>query len=573
MSSLPPGLVLILGSLLFPWLRGGARRAWLLALPVMSALHLFLCFPDGTTLILDLFGLKLIPVRIDSLSMVWGIIFHIAAFLAALYALHLEDPRQHVAAVSYAGAAIGAVFAGDLLTFFVFWELTAVTSVFLVWAADGERASRAGMRYLIVQVASGVLLLAGVVLHVNAGGGLGFNKLVGPDGLLGSAPAGVRLILIAFGIKAAFPLLHNWLQDSYPESTPTGTVYLSTFTTKLAIYALARGFAGTGALMYVGAVMVCFPVFFGVIENDLRRVLCYVLNNQLGYMVVGIGIGTELSINGTASHAFAHILYEGLLFMSMGAVLFRTGTCKASELGGLYKSMPWTTAFCLVGAASISGFPLFSGFVTKSMVADAAGRGHQPWVWLALLFGAVGVFHLAAIKISTFAFFGRDSGRRPKEAPWNMVLAMGLTAALCVGIGCFPATLYSVLPFPVDYEPYTAGHVLAQCQLLFFSALAFAALKRMKIYPPELNAINLDWDWVYRRAAPRVLGSLGSGGLRAWRGLLTQGRNLVDAAIRMSRYLMGPGGVLARTWSTGEMVVWVAALLGIYLLMYFLRQG
>ena len=305
---------------------------------------------------------------------------------------------------------------------------------------------------------------------------------------------GPTLILVAFGIKAAFPLLHNWLQDAYPEATVTGTVFLSAFTTKLAIYALARGFPGTEMLVWVGATMTAFPIFYAVIENDLRRVLAYSLNNQLGFMVVGIGIGTELSLNGTVAHAFSHILYKSLLFMSMGAVLFRTGTIKGSELGGLYKTMPWTAGFCIIGAASISAFPLFSGFISKSLIVSAAAHEGHWVVWLVLLFASAGVFHHSGIKIPYFAFFQHDSGKRPEEAPTNMLVAMGIAAFFCVGIGMYPKPLYDILPYSVNFIPYTTTHVVTQLQLLFFSALAFGFLMRTGLYPPELRSTNLDFD-------------------------------------------------------------------------------
>jgi multicomponent Na+:H+ antiporter subunit D len=234
------------------------------------------------------------------------------------------------------------VFAGDLLTLFVYWELTAISSVFLVWARRTERSYRAGMRYLVIQVASGVLLLAGVALRAHETGSLAFVAFGPLD------DPGTLLIFVAFGIKAAFPFLHNWLQDAYPEATVTGTVWLGSFTTKLAIYALARGFPGEDLLIPIGAAMAAFPIFFAVIENDLRRVLAYSMINQIGFMVCGIGVGTALALNGAVSHAFNDVIFKGLLFMSMGAVLYRTGKMNGSDLGGLYKSMPWTTGFCII---------------------------------------------------------------------------------------------------------------------------------------------------------------------------------------------------------------------------------
>jgi multicomponent Na+:H+ antiporter subunit D len=350
----------------------------------------------------------------------------------------------------------------------------------------------------------------------------------------------------------------------------TGNVFLSAFTTKLAIYALARGYAGTEMLIWVGAAMTAFPIFYAVIENDLRRVLAYSLNNQLGFMVVGIGIGTELSLNGTVAHAFAHIIYKALLFMSMGAVLYRTGTVKGSELGGLYKSMPWTTGFCIIGAAAISGFPLFSGFVTKSMILTAAAEEGYWFVWAVLLFASAGVFHHSGIKIPYFAFFAHDSGKRVKEAPANMLLAMGLAAALCIYIGVNPAPLYAILPFPVDYVPYTVTHVIASLQLLAFAALAFAILIRYGLYPLETPSTNLDTDWIYRRLLPKWIAGL-------VRSVSNAGAELVRWRTAALRYLLGrvfhyhgPRGVMARTWPIGGAALWVIVLLGGYLVVYYL---
>ncbi len=562
---LPPGSLLVFGSLLFIVLKGRARKVVLLLLPLLSMLHL-LSFESGYLMQFTLFGYELTPIRIDRLSMVWGVIFHGAAFLCVLFAIHVKDKVQHVSAVMYIGAAIGAVFAGDLITLFVYWELTAATSVFLIWASGTERAYRSGMRYLIIQVGSGVLLLAGIILRVSAGGTLEFGLIADS---LGPGDLSAKLILLAFGIKAAFPLLHNWLQDSYPEATVTGTLFLSIFTTKLAIYALARGFAGLDMLIWIGAVMAMFPIFFAVIENDLRRVLAYSLNNQLGFMVVGIGIGSAMALNGAAAHAFANILFEGLLFMAMGAVLFRTGTIKGSELGGLYKTMPLTMVFCCVGAASISAFPLFSGFVTKSLIMTAVAGEHATIIWLMLLFASAGVFHHAGIKIPFFAFFAHDSGKRPKEAPLNMLIAMGVTAALCLFIGMVPGPLYSLLPFPVDYEPYTTSHVINQLQLLILSAAAFTFLKVTHIYPPELRSTNLDFDWTYRRALPalvRVVMYVGGQAKEVITGVTMSGLKMVSRGVF---HLHGPEGVFARTWSTGAIVVWVVIGLGAYLLLYF----
>jgi len=567
---LPPGAILILGGLLVPLLPSRVKPWTGVVLPVLGFIHL-LALDRGFVQTLVVFGYELTPVRVDGLSLVFGYVFFIAAILGGVYGLGVRDNVQLVAALTYVGSAIGGIFAGDLITLFIYWELTAVTSVFLVWAGRTKRSAKAGMRYLIIQVGSGVILLAGVIFHFIDTGSLDFDKLIGADGLLGSASIGVLLIFIAFGIKCAFPLLHNWLQDAYPESTATGTVYLSIFTTKMAVYALARGFPGTGVLIIIGAIMTAFPIFFAVIENDLRRVLTFSLNNQLGFMVVGIGIGTELALNGAAAYAFANIIFEGLLFMAMGAVLLRTGTCLGSELGGLYKSMPWTAGLCIIGAASISAFPFLSGFVTKPLILDETAAGNHVVVYLMLLFASAGVFHHSGIKIPYFAFFAHDSGKRVKEAPWFMMTAMVVMAFGCILMGVYPEILYRVLPYPMEYHPYTTTHVITQYQLLLFSALAFVFLQKTGLYPPELRSTNLDFDWIYRKALPGVIrATVGFGGAVV-DAVRVPVRAIVEGTYRLVYRLHGPDGVFARTWTTGSIAFWAVVVLCGYLL-YFLGR-
>ena len=492
LTMLPPGALMMIvatGLVLVPH---HARQVVMLLAIAGSAFSL--TAGAGQNLTVALLGFEMMLYRADHLSLPFAIVFHIAAVLNVFYGWHEKRATDHVAGLAYAGAAIAALHAGDLITLFIWWEATAITSVFLILASGTQHARYAAMRYLIIQVASGVLLLAGAAMLFSETGSLAFAAMT-----LGSTAS--WLIFIAFGIKAAFPLLNGWLQDAYPEATVVGTVVLSAFTTKLAIYALARGFAGTDLLIVVGCLMTAFPVFFAVIENDMRRVLAYSLNNQLGFMVVAIGIGTELAINGAVAHAFAHIIYKGLLFMSMGAVLYRVGTVKASELGGLYKSMPLTMVFCIIGAMSISAFPLFSGFAAKSLIMSALGYKGLIAAYLVLLAASAGVLHHSGIKIPYFAFFGHDGGHKVKEAPFGMLVAMAGASALCIGIGSFPAFFYQILPYSIDYNPYDASHVLGQMELLIFSILAFTFLMRFGFYPPELKSTVLNTDWLYRRVA------------------------------------------------------------------------
>ncbi|MEP1445985.1 MAG: Na(+)/H(+) antiporter subunit D [Paraglaciecola sp.] len=557
-TEMAPFVIFFVAALFAAITHGWLRAAIMLAAPILGAINLWMT-PEGSYWAISFLDFELSVLRVDRLAILFGYLFHLAAFIAIVYSLHLRDRMQQTASMLYAGSALGAVFAGDLLTLFVFWELLAITSVFLIWARRTNQSYHAGMRYLLFQVISGLLLLGGVIAFANMSGSLLFEN-IGLTGVHG------WLIFIAFGIKCGFPFLHNWLTDGYPEATPTGTVFLSAFTTKVAVYALARGYPGTELLVYIGAAMTCFPIFFAVIENDLRRVLAYSLINQLGFMVVGIGIGTALAINGAVAHAFNDVIFKGLLFMSMGAVLHVTGKMNGSELGGLYKTMPKTTILCIIGAASISAFPLFSGFVSKSMIMSAALNNDHTWVWLMLLFASAGVFHHAGIKIPYFAFFAHDSGIRAKEPPLNMILAMTIAATLCITIGIFPEYLYQLLPYEMDYNPYDATHVLAQTQLLFFSALAFVWLNLYKMYPPELLSVNLDVDWIYRRLIPRTLQRLGN----AKQALVLAVSHLSAQHLpKLTNYISrhyAPQGSLAKTSSTGTAVMWIVLMLVAYLL-------
>jgi len=495
-DSFPPGIIMVIGALLIPFLPHIVRQIFMMLLVLLSAYPLTLGIGVHTTI--NFFDLEFILFQSDALTIPFAIIFHIAAVLNIIYGAHVKHWKQHVAIMSYSGAAIAAVHAGDLLTLFVWWEATAFTSVFLILASNTRRSYKSAFRYIVIQVTSGMFLLAGALILLNNEGNALLTKF-DINTLYG------QLIFIAFGIKAAFPLLNGWLQDSYPEASEIGTVALSTFTTKLAIYCFAKCFAGTEILIAIGAIMTFYPIFFAVIENDLRRVLTYSLNNQLGFMIVAIGIGTELAINGAVAHAFAHILYKGLLFMGMGAVLYRVGTCKASELGGLFKYMPITAVCTIIGAISISAFPLFSGFVAKSLIMSALGKEGLVLVYFMLLFASAGVLHHSGIKIPFFAFFAHDSGIKTKEAPINMIAAMVIASLLCILIGVFPSLFYSILPYQIAYEPYDFSHVVGQLQLLTFAAFAFICLWHFKIYPPELNSTVLNSDWIYRKMIPGVL--------------------------------------------------------------------
>lgn len=490
-KTLPPAAILIVGAFLIPWLKGRIRSVYLLMLPAVAFISVMM-IPDGLHWTVSFMGYDLAFGRVDQLSRAFGYIFTMMSFIGTLYALHLNEDGPHMAAFVAMGCALGATFAGDFLTFFLFVETMTIASTYLIWTARTGASYGAGLRYLLVHLFGGLCLLAGILIHLHQAGSIVFG-MVGGDGL------GASLILLGLGISCAFPVLHAWLPDAYPEASITGTVFVSVLSTKVAVYALARSFAGTEVLIWIGAAMTVFPIFYAAVENNLRRVLSYSIINQTGFMVVGIGLGTALSVNGAVAHVFNNVLFKSLLFMSMGAVMYQTGKINATDLGGLYKTMPLTTLFCIIGAASISGFPFLNGFVSKSMIMSAATQ--DATLWLVLLFASAGVLHHAGIKIPYHAFFSHDTGIRTKEPPLNMLLAMGMAAFLCIFIGIFPGSLYSILPNPVEYQPYTAAHVLDTFQLLSFAVLAFCLLIVYGLHPVEMRVILLDTDWLYRKGA------------------------------------------------------------------------
>ncbi|WEX90196.1 Na(+)/H(+) antiporter subunit D [Sinorhizobium garamanticum] len=491
-----PALLFILGAVPIPFLNGTIRKAYLVLVPLL-AFFAVLTIEPGSYGAATFIGQEILIAKVDRLSIVFATVFTIMALIGMVYALHLTRAGQHVAAFVYVGSALGVVFAGDYLTLYLFWEGMAFASAYLVFAQGGEKAVRAAFRYLMVHVTGGIVLLGGILLHGAAAGSLLFGPMEGGSIEAGMG-AGAYLILAGFLLNAAVPPLNAWLTDAYPEATVTGAVFMSAFTTKTAVYVLARAFPGTELLVWLGAVMALYGVVYAVLENDSRRLLAYHIVSQVGYMVAGVGIGTEMAVNGATSHAFAHILYKALLFMGAGAVIHVTGRRKLTELGGLYKTMPLTVALYMIGAFAISAFPFFSGFVTKSMVVAAAGQDHRALVMLALTMASSGTFLHTGLKLPYYMFFGTDRKLEAREPPRNMLVAMGMAAALCIAIGVFPGPLYTLLPYPVDFEPYTGAHVTESLGILMFTALGFVIF--LRALDPE-NTISLDTDWFYRKGA------------------------------------------------------------------------
>lgn len=494
---LHPSLLLLLGAAILPLLPRAVKKGWLLLVPIVVFARVA-TMPEGVFGTVEFLEWTLTFGRIDALSRVFAYIMSLMAIIGTLYGLKVDDDGQHIAAWTYVAGSLGVIFAGDLLALFLFWELMAFSSVFLIWARRTPKALGAGFRYLLVHTVSGLALLAGIVLVGMArNGDYSFTAfdVHHPD-------LAMWLILGGFILNAAVPPLHAWLPDAYGEGTFNGSVFLSAFTTKTAVYALARGFPGMEILIVLGVIMALYGVVYAVLENDCRRLLAYHIISQVGYMVAGVGLGTQMAINGTVAHAFAHILYKGLLFMGCGSVLFMTGQSKFTELGGLYKKMPWTFVFTMIGGLSISAFPLFSGFVSKSMIIAAGFEDHKLWVGFLLTLASVGTFLHTGLKVPYFIWFGKnncreETWRRAADPGWNMIAAMAIASFLCIFIGVYTPFLYRMLPYPVDYDPYTSYHISETMLLLCFTGVGFFLLLK-KLEPTP--TISIDLDWPYRMA-------------------------------------------------------------------------
>ena len=450
-------------------------------------------------------GFRLTWIRSDELSLLFSLVFAIVTVLGLLYGAHRMGTGETAAALLYAGAAISTVLAGDWITFFVFWELMAFAALALIWQAGTGRARRAGMRYLLIHAGGGALLFLGIALHLGAGGAMDL-------GALASSEPPFWFILTAVALNAAIPPLHAWLTDAYPEASTSGSVFLSAFTTKTAVYALVRLYPGAEILVPLGVSMALYGVVFAIIENDLRRLLAYHIVSQVGFMVTAVGLGVPLALNGAVAHAYSHILYKALLFMGAGAVIEATGRRRLSDLGGIASRMPFAVALYLVGAVSISGWPLFNGFISKSMIVSAAGEEHFFATELLLTLAACGTFLSVGLKLPWFAFFSeRRSAAAVKPLPVNLLAAMAIAGGLCLLYGVWPDLLYRSLPFRASYIPYTLDHVSSSCQLLLGTACLFFLVQKRMAPAPRMT---LDTDWVYRgplrRLGPAVTGGLGA---------------------------------------------------------------
>lgn len=562
-----PALIMVLGALLIPLMKGHARTGVLLAIPLITLWAIWQV-ADGVAGTIPFLEYDIEPVEGSPVRRLFATVFAIMAFLGSLFAFRTAKWYELAAAYAYAAGAIGVCFAGDLITLFLYWELMALFSTVIVWCGGTPAARAAGIRYAIMHLLGGVILKVGIEGVVISTGSVQLVPMLATD-------FNTWMILIGILINAAAPPVSAWLADAYPESSPTGSVFLSAFTTKTAVLALILLFPGEPVLIWVGLYMIMYGIIYALLENDARRILAYSIVNQVGFMVCAVGIGTQMALNGAAAHAFAHIIYKALLFMAAGVVLYRTGKSLCTDLGGLFRTMPFTTCMGIVGALSISSFPLTSGFTTKTLISQAAVDENLFYVYMLLTAASAGVFLHAGIKFPWFVFFQKDSGLRPKDAPWNMALAMGSCAFICILLGVAPQLLYGFLPYPVEYSAYSPYKVVFYLQLLLFSGLAFFLLLPLM---QRTLTISLDTDWLWRRLLNGVLVYLGRVGFMI-ADAVEAGREkgLQTGRYLAHRYLGDPHAedskeksVFSRSWTIGTTALWITVLLSSYTVVYYL---
>jgi len=509
-----PGIVIGFGGLaipFIPWRR--AKMAYFLLLPLMGLLILILTsrglfgvvppWPEALhKWNVPFLHYTLDVVRINKMSLLFGYVYVIAAFCMNIYAMGVKNDWEHVTAMIYVGSALGAVFAGDLFTLFFCLEIMSWAPFFLILFRGTKKAAGAAIRYIVWHHFSGVCILAGILIHTHLGGSIEFAHM--PWGW-GGKFIGSNLMLLGFVINAATTPFHSWLSDTYSEATPSGSIYMTAFTTKTAIFCLITTFSGVPLLMWMGAIQAVFALFLAVLENDGRRLCSYHIISQIGYMVAGVGMGTAMGVNGAASHALCHIIYNALLYMGAGCVLTVVGTTKFNELGGLYKYMPISFWLYMIGGFSISGFPLFNGFISKTMTIEAAEIIQRPIIYLLLEGATVGTFLHTGLKLPWNIWLqGRDEPppeirKRLKDSalntPKHMLAGMGILAFLCIFLGVYPKILYDMLPYPVEFVPFTITRVFSITQMFIFSFLGFWLLR--KLVRGHASYV-LDTDWLVR---------------------------------------------------------------------------
>jgi len=553
-----PSVILITGALIIPLLARTLRLIFAALLPLAGLISVWnLDQPIANNWL----GLDVIIMQATKVGVLFATIFLILTFFGIIFSWVGIKKYELTGALLCSAGAVGVCLCGDFISLFIFWELMAISSCLIIFSGDSLKSMQAGMRYINLHILGGVILLAGIIgLHIETG-----NIALR---MLHTETWYTWLILSGFLLNAGAPPFSAWVSDAYPEASPWGTVFLSAYTTKTAVFALWVVFPGTFILIPIGIYMIFYGIIYALLENDIRRILTYSIINQVGFMIAAIGIGTELALNGSVAHASAHIIYKGLLLMSAGSVLYVTHKRKCTDLGGLYKGMRTTMICALIGAISISAVPFTSGYISKELITQSSQDLQLMLVWLAFITGSAGVFLHAGIKYPWFVFFQDklDKSESTTDAPANMRIAMIAFSIICILLGVYPDLLYSALPYELNFSPYTFDHTIPHMQLLIASGIAFfIMLPLMK----RTLTISLDFDWFYRKFGANLYSQT----LRACRNcgqvLRIWSTNSLSRVLANLNHLHGEKGMFNRIAATNIYAVITLLLLVAYLALFY----
>ena len=488
-----PGLIMIGFGILVMLLPRPCRKPLGLIAPIAATWALFQ-MTEESSLQYDLARyIHMEFIHLDSLSFAFMLAFCIIAILNGFYGEGIQHRYECGMSLVYAGSVMGVVLAGDCISLIIFWEVSAFASMYVIYSKHDRASARASFRYILVHAFGGNMLLAGLIIYMFHYG----NRIENITGCFGE-PC-FWLIAIGVAVNAAIPPVHAWLPDAYPESTATGTVYLSSFTTKAAIYLMIRMFAGMEALVWMGAIISIYAACMAIMENGIRRLLAYHIISQLGMMIAAIGVGGAIGADAATAHAITNIMFKGVLMMGAGAVIYATGKSNITELGGMAKKMPVTAICFFISSLAIAGLPGLSGFVSKALVMDALHEGGYTIPGLLVTAGGVGTLLSITLKINWFVFFGPcddpEESKVVRKIPFTMGLAMIAGTIITILIGVYPDIFYSMMPYATVVHPYHMGHVLEYIAIFIGGSIPFFLyLKKMKPH----DEITIDFDWFYR---------------------------------------------------------------------------
>jgi len=436
-------------------------------------------------------GLRL-PVRIilevDALSVLMASMAGVVGLLAAVYSFGFMKGTglgkfYSLFFVMFAGL-MGLFLTGDIFTMFVFFEIFAIASVALVaYWFNKKEAVEASFKYLVVSSVASLFLLFSIGLLYGQFGLLNIAGLAVSIDLSLVSLIALGLLVVAFAMKAGAAPMHQWLPDAYGES-PTPVTILLGIGTLSSLYALLRiTFSLFGSyplipivawfFIFIGLVSMLIGVMMALKQDDIKRLIAFTAVSQTGFILLAMGVGLtslnspglfslfgENALRGGLFHLFNHGLYEALLFMAAGAIVFATGTRKLSEMSGLAKKMPYTTVFFLLGAMAIAGIPPLNGFASKILIYESVYYFNPLLTVLALV---VSVLTLVPfIKAFSAAFLGPQTLdlKKVKEVPKTMLFGMLVLTIIVILIGLFPQIVLDYLISPaVDAISNQAGFV------------------------------------------------------------------------------------------------------------------